>query len=77
MPRCLILLFRYILEGLSEQEVLDIAATSSILNASRTRFVRPDGAGPWILESFNMADHLVSEGVPVTEHAGDADVHPA
>lgn len=73
----LILLFRYILEGLSEREVLDIAATSTILNASRTRFVRPDGVGPWILESFNMADHLVSEGVPVTEHAGDSDVHPA
>ncbi len=32
--------------------------------------------GPWQLESFNMADHLMSEGVPVTEHAGDANVHP-
>jgi len=73
----LILLFRYILEGLTEREILDIAATSTILNASLTRFVRPNGAGPWILESFNMADHLVSEGVPVTEHAGDANVHPA
>lgn len=73
----LILLFRYILEGLTEPEVLDIAATSTVLNASLTRFVRPDGTGPWILESFNMADHLVSEGVPVTEHAGDANVHPA
>ncbi len=72
----LILLFRYILEGLTEPEILDIAATSTVLNASLTRFVRPDGAGPWILESFNMADHLVSEGVPVTEHAGDANVHP-
>lgn len=72
----LILLFRYILEGLTEAEILDIAATSTVLNASLTRFVRPDGVGPWILESFNMADHLVSEGVPVTEHAGDANVHP-
>jgi broad specificity phosphatase PhoE len=72
----LILLFRYILEGLSEREILDIAATSTILNASLTRFVRPDGSGPWVLETFNMADHLVSEGVPVTEHAGDANVHP-
>jgi broad specificity phosphatase PhoE len=73
----LVLLFRYILEGLTEQEILDIAATSTILNASLTRFVRTDRDAPWILESFNVADHLVSEGVPVTEHAGDANVHPA
>lgn len=72
----LILLFRYILEDLSERELLDITAASTILNASVSRFVRPDGTGPWLLESFNLADHLLSGGVPVTEHAGDADVHP-
>lgn len=73
----LVMLFRYLLEGLSEQELLDLAAASTILNASVTRFVRPGGTGPWLLESFNRADHLLSEGVPVTEHAGDdANVHP-
>ena len=71
-----ILLIRYILEGLSEQQLLDIAATSTILNASVSRFVRPDGRGEWLLETFNMADHLMSEGVAVTQHSGDADVHP-
>lgn len=71
-----IFLFRYILEGLSEHEILDIAATSSVLNASLTRFVRPEGTGHWTLESFNLADHLLSQGVPVTEHAGDTNVHP-
>lgn len=71
-----IMLFRYILEGLSEQQLLEIAATSTILNASVTRFVRPDGAGPWTLESFNMADHLQAQGVPVTEHSGDTVVRP-
>ena len=71
-----ILLIRYVLEGLTESELLDIAATSTILNASVSRFVRPDGTGPWQLESFNMADHLMSEGVPVTQHSGDANVHP-
>jgi broad specificity phosphatase PhoE len=71
-----ILLIRYILEGLTERELLDIAAASTILNASVSRFVRPDGTGPWQLESFNMADHLMSEGVPVTQHSGDANVHP-
>lgn len=72
----LIMLFRYILQGLTEAELLDLAATTSILNASVSRFVRADGTGPWELQSFNMADHLTEHGVPVTEHAGDANVHP-
>lgn len=71
-----ILLVRYVLEGMSEQEILDLAATTSVLNASITRYVRPSGAGPWELESFNVADHLAEQGVTVTEHAGDASVHP-
>lgn len=71
-----ILLFRYILEGLSERELLDVAATSSVLNASLTRYGRVGGRGPWTLESFNDADHLAEHGVTVTEHGGDADVHP-
>ncbi|MCD4851944.1 hypothetical protein LN996_14075 [Arthrobacter sp. AK01] len=53
-----------------------IQATTSVLNASITRYVRPTGAGPWELESFNVADHLAEQGVAVTEHAGDANVHP-
>ncbi len=72
----LILLFRYILEGFTETELLDIAATTSVLNASISRFVRPAGTGAWQLESFNLADHLAEQGVAVTEHAGDADVRP-
>lgn len=72
----LILLFRYILQGLTEADVLDLAATTSILNASVSRFVRADGTGPWQLAGFNQAEHLRAHGVPVTEHAGDANVHP-
>ncbi|WP_354512907.1 histidine phosphatase family protein [Paenarthrobacter sp. 4246] len=71
-----ILLIRYVLEGMSEDEILDLAATTSVLNASITRYVRPTGSGPWELESFNVADHLAEQGVAVTEHAGDASVHP-
>ncbi|MDQ0799970.1 histidine phosphatase family protein [Arthrobacter sp. SLBN-112] len=71
-----IMLFRYVLEGLSEKELLDLAATQAILNASVTRFVRPSGEGPWTLESFNVADHLAEQGVAVTEHAGDTSVRP-
>jgi broad specificity phosphatase PhoE len=71
-----IMLFRYVLEGLSEEELLDLAARESILNASMTRFVRPSGVGPWTLESFNVADHLAEQGVAVTEHGGDTSVRP-
>ena len=71
-----IMLFRYVLEGMSEQDLLDLAAETSILNASITRYVRPSGTGPWTLDSFNVADHLTEQGVHVTEHAGDTNVHP-
>lgn len=71
-----ILLFRYVLEGMTEREILDLGARTSVLNASLTRYVRPSGEGPWTLESFNVADHLSEQGVTVTEHAGDASVHP-
>ncbi|WP_326961580.1 MULTISPECIES: histidine phosphatase family protein [unclassified Arthrobacter] len=71
-----ILLFRYILEGLTERELLNIAAETAILNASVSRFIRPGGTGAWQLESFNEAGHLLNEGVAVTEHAGDTNVRP-
>ena len=72
----LIMLFRYVLEGMTEKELLDLAASTSVLNASITRFVRPAGEGPWTLDSFNVADHLTEQGVAVTEHGGDSSVHP-
>jgi broad specificity phosphatase PhoE len=72
----LILLVRYVLEGMTEAELLDLAASTTVLNASITRYVRPEGQGPWTLESFNVADHLSAQGVEVTEHGGDANVHP-
>lgn len=71
-----IMLFRYILEGMSEQEILDLAATDTVVNASLTTFVRPSGTGPWKLQDFNQTSHLSSEGVTVTEHGGDASVQP-
>jgi broad specificity phosphatase PhoE len=71
-----IMLFRYVIEGMSEQELLDLAAGTSILNASITKYVRPAGEGPWKLESFNVADHLAEQGVAITEHGGDASVRP-
>ena len=73
----MIMLIRYICEQLSEAELLDIAAKTSVRNASITRLTRPAGKGRWTLESFNAVDHLETGGAPVTEHAGDDNhVHP-
>ncbi|MFJ7751430.1 histidine phosphatase family protein [Arthrobacter sp. NPDC097144] len=72
-----ILLIRYICEGLTEAELLDIASSTSVRNASLTRLVRPEGKGRWDLADFNAVDHLETGGAPVTEHAGDENnVHP-
>lgn len=72
-----IMLIRYICERLTEQELLDLAAANSVRNASVTRLVRPEGTGPWKLQTFNSVLHLQDSGAPVTEHAGDEhDVHP-
>jgi broad specificity phosphatase PhoE len=71
-----ITLVRYICEGLSEQEVLRLAKSTPILNASITRLVRPGGTGPWSVELYNSVDHLQESGARVTAHAGNRDVQP-
>lgn len=61
--------------GWTEQEVLDHDLTTPIPNASVTRLLHGDHG--WELVDFASSEHLVAEGAPVTEHAGDkdADVH--
>ncbi|MGW9403437.1 histidine phosphatase family protein [Arthrobacter sp. NPDC055585] len=71
-----ILLLRYVCEGLLEAELLDIASANSVRNGSITRLVRPSGTGFWNVAAFNGVDHLAAGGAPVTEHAGDENVHP-
>ncbi|WP_312180605.1 histidine phosphatase family protein [Arthrobacter sp.] len=71
-----ILLMRYVCEGLAEAELLDIAATNSVRNGSLTRLVRPSGTGTWVAAAFNAVEHLAWAGAPVTEHSGENDVHP-
>lgn len=61
-----VLLTRYILEGLDEQTVLNIGRENAVANASVTRLAR-DGAG-WRLMSFNDIAHL---------HAGERTDYPA
>jgi broad specificity phosphatase PhoE len=73
----LILTVRYVCERMSEADILGIAATTSVVNASVTRLVRPSGSGVWTLLSFNEAEHVRASGAPVTSHPGDGDVLPA
>jgi broad specificity phosphatase PhoE len=71
-----ILVLRYVLEEMTEKEVLDLAARESLGNASITRIVRPDRKEPWQTVDFNVQDHLVEHGSEPTAHEAEQDVHP-
>ncbi len=71
-----VLLIRYVCEGLTEEDLLALAAGTAILNGSVTRLVRPSGSGSWQIVSFNKVAHLEAAGAPVTVHAGDTNVQP-
>ena len=67
-----ITLLRYVLEGMEEPELLELARTVTVANGSVTRLVRePDG--PWQLAAYNEDDHLLAAGVTPTEHEGETD----
>ena len=72
----LVLIFRYVCERLSEPDILNIALSDPVANASATRLVRPAGSGPWSLGEYNMSAHVAAYGAPVTVHPGDGAVLP-
>jgi len=64
-----ILVFRYLLERLTEAEVLAIDKAAEVANCSVTTYVLDTEAGPhgaMRLVTFNDVGHLVAEGEPVT-----------
>ena len=71
----LVLTFRYVCEGLTEQQVLDIGAQTPVKNVSLTHLDR-DGGGRWRLRLFNDVSHLEQSPAPVTDHPGEGHVHP-
>jgi broad specificity phosphatase PhoE len=71
-----ILLLRYVCEALSEPQLLEVARTAPLLNASVSILTRPSGAGRWQVEAYNSVAHLQQLGAPVTVHTGDTDVFP-
>jgi len=72
----IVMTFLYVCLGMSERELLDFAQTHTVANASITRLTREGETGPWTLEAFSLAGHLVEAGAPVTLHGGDPDVRP-
>ncbi len=71
----LVLSFRYVCEALGEAQVLDIGATTPVLNVSLTQLVRRSDR-TWSLARFNDVRHLEGTDVPVTRHGSESSVHP-
>jgi len=72
----MILILRYVCEGLTEAQLLEISQQSAVGNASLTRLSRPGGSGLWTADSVNDVSHLADEGAPVTTHSGGMDDRP-
>ncbi|WP_369135013.1 histidine phosphatase family protein [Modestobacter sp. I12A-02662] len=68
--QAVLMVFRYVLEELSEAELLEIDQGEPVANTSVTRYVRGDG-GSFRLVEYNAVPHLAADehdaGAPVTE----------
>jgi probable phosphoglycerate mutase len=69
-----ILMVRYVLEGLDERSVLEVDRTDPVANCALTR-LSPAADGSWRLEAYNEVEHLAAEGTPQTT-APDVPVGP-
>ncbi len=69
--QAVIMVFRYVLEELTEQEVLELDRRERVANASITRYEAGDGG--LRLVQFSAVEHLVAENGHVTEepHAAE------
>lgn len=70
-----ILMFRYVLERMTEPQVLGLGSTREIANCSLTTFVRHRRDATMTLECFNEVVALEAAGAPVTREP-DAPVAP-
>jgi broad specificity phosphatase PhoE len=71
--QAVIMVFRYVLEGLTEQELLAVDKDEQVANASVTRY-ETGAEGELELVEFNVVDHLVEAAEDVTE---EPDASPA
>ncbi len=68
-----IALLRYVCEGLTEAQVLDLARSTPLRNASLSRLVREDD-GSWSMGAYDEVAHLREAGLEATEHRGERHV---
>ncbi|WP_036226778.1 histidine phosphatase family protein [Marmoricola sp. URHB0036] len=68
-----IALLRYVCEGLDEAEVLELARSTPVHNASLSRLVRQADGG-WTVASYDEVSHLDDHGAEITEHRGERHV---
>jgi broad specificity phosphatase PhoE len=66
-----IMLIRYVLEGLDEEQLMTLARAETVANGSLTRIVR--SGDRWEAVGFNEQEHLVAAGAPPTRHEGETD----
>jgi len=66
-----VMLLRYALEELTEDELMAVVRERSVRNASFTRLDRVDAG--WRLVTFDDVEHLADLDAPVTEHQGTGD----
>ncbi len=64
--QAVIMVFRYVLEELTEQELLDVDKHEQVANASMTRYEH-SAAGDLELAEFNVVEHLEARDEDVTE----------
>ena len=64
--QAVIMVFRYVLEELTEQELLAVDKEEQVANASLTRY-ELNGDGELKLVSFNEVEHLVARDEDVTK----------
>lgn len=71
-----VLCMRYIVEGLTEAEILEIDRTNEVANCSVTRFdadLSQGTVGKLVLDSFNFVAPLLVEGAPATSEPDTPD----
>lgn len=68
-----IALLRYVCEGLDETQVLELARSTPLRNASLSRLVR-ETDGSWTMTAYDEVSHLRDAGIDVTEHRGERHV---
>lgn len=66
-----VLLLRYVLTGMSEQELLDVAAEGTVGNASITWLHRGPADDGWRVHEYGTDEHLDRLGVEPTRHERD------